>query len=108
MARTFVTLAACLALTACGSLIPAKATVAVAQGDTSLDLAYNAVAQVYLAALPSMTPALKAQVKPVLVKAYAAVQAADNAEKLGDAAGLAAQAQAAELLITEAKLDLSK
>jgi hypothetical protein len=101
-------LAACLALAACQtpSLIPPTATVAVAQGDASVDLAYNVVAQAYIAALPSMPASTKATVKPLLVKAYAAVQAADNAEKLGDATTLAAQVQSAETLIAEAKAAL--
>ena len=98
-------LAGCLALAACQTpaLIPQNATVAVAQGDASVDLAYNAVAQAYLTAAPNLPAATKAQVKPLLAKAYVAVQAADTAERLGDATTLAAQVQSAETLLAQAK-----
>jgi hypothetical protein len=101
-------LLACVALAACQTpaLIPPSATVGVAEAGTSVDLAYNAVAQVYIAALPSMPAATKATVKPLLVKAYAAVKAADNAQALGDATTLEAQVQSAESLIAQAKAAL--
>lgn len=99
---------AALALAGCQtpSLIPPTAQVGVAEAGTSVDLAYNAVAQVYIAALPTMPAATKAEVKPLLVKAYAAVQAADNAQTLGDATTLATQVQSAEALIAQVKADL--
>lgn len=108
--RHVAILAACAALGACQTpaLIPTSDTLAVVQGDTSVDLAYNTVAQIYLSALPTMPASTKATVKPILAQAYAAVQAADNAEKLGDATTLTTQVQAAEALIAQAKQDLGK
>jgi hypothetical protein len=94
-----------LMLTACKtpSLIPPSETVIVAQAGTSVDAAYNVAAQAYLAALPTMPAATKATVKPLLVKAYGFVQAADAAEKLGDATTVAAQAGNAMALIAQIK-----
>jgi hypothetical protein len=108
MKTRLLILAGCLSLAACQtpSLIPPNATIPIAQGDASVDLAYNVVAQAYLAALPTMPASTKAIAKPLLVKAYAAVQAADNAERLGDATTLAAQVQSAEALIVQAKAAL--
>ena len=102
---TCAALIGALMLTACAtpSVIPPSATVAVAQGDASVDLAYNALAQAYLTAAPSLPAATKATVKALLAQAYAAVQAADNAERLGDATTLAAQVQSAEALLAQAK-----
>ena len=42
---------------------PVPAAVAIAQGETTLEAAYNVVAHVYLNRAPSMDPALKAKVR---------------------------------------------
>ncbi len=84
-------------------LIPPTLTVVVAQGDTTVDAIYNAVAKVYLAKAPTMAPALKAKLKPILASAYKAVAAADAAEILGDANTVTAQVQAAGGFIAQAK-----
>ncbi len=101
-------LAACFALGACQtpSLIPPTATVAVAEAGTTLDALYNVTAQAYVSQLPTMPANVKATVKPLLVKAYGYVQAADQAQVLGDATSVAAQAQAAMALIAQAKAAL--
>ena len=98
-------LAAVIASSACNTtpLVPPTAQVAVVQGDTSVDLAFNVVAMAYLKAAPALPPTTKAKVKTLLASAYAAVQAADNAERLGDATTLAAQVQSAESLLAQAK-----
>lgn len=104
--KKLAVIVAALSLSACGTLIPASATVAVAQGDTTLDATYNVAAQAYIAALPTMPANIKATVQPLLVKAYPYVVAADKAEALGDAAGVAAQTGAAMTLISQARVAL--
>jgi hypothetical protein len=101
-----VALLAAGALTACASIIPPTGTVVVAQGDTSLDAAYNVAAQAYLAEEGSMPSDQKATVKLLLTKAYPYLVAADKAEALGDATTVTAQAGAAMALISQAKVAL--
>lgn len=84
-------------------LLHGSTQVVVAQGETTLDLAYNVAAKAYLAQLPTMAPATKAKVKPILVKAHQLVKAADQAEAVGNAAGLADQIGQATQLIAQAK-----
>jgi predicted small lipoprotein YifL len=98
---------ACLALAGCQSVgpiasPPAASQVAIADAGTGIDATYNAAAQVYLGAETALPPATKAQVKSLLVQAYAYVQAADAAAKLGDAPTLAAQIDAATSLLSQA------
>jgi hypothetical protein len=87
-------------------LIPPSATTTGAQADASLDALYNVAATAYEQQLPTMSSSVKATVKPLLVKAYPLVVAADKAEALGDATTLAAQISAATALIVQAKTAL--
>lgn len=100
LAGPLFTLSACKTPAA---LIPATDTVIVAEGETSLDLAYNVAAKAYLNQLPTMTPSVKAQVKPLLVKAGGLVQAADAAEVLGNETSMAGQISDALSIIGQAK-----
>jgi hypothetical protein len=106
--KRLLILAGCLSLAACQtpSLIPPTATVAVAEAGTTLDAAYNVAAQAYVSQLPTMSASVKATVKPLLVKAYGYVQAADQGQVLGNATTVTAQAQAAMDLIAQAKAAL--
>jgi hypothetical protein len=103
MKRTILLGLAVLCLAACNTT---STQVAIAQGDTTIDAAYNTAAQAYLAAVPNMPAATKAEVKPLLVQAYAYVQAADAAAKVGDAATESAQAAQASALISQIQADL--
>jgi hypothetical protein len=96
--------AAALSLAACAS--GTSTTLAIAEGDTSVDVAYNGAAQAYLAALPTMSASTKATVKPLLVKAYAAVQLADAAAAKGDSATVSAQLTAVTALAAQIAADL--
>lgn len=103
-----VSVAASMALAGCAliqqkPLTPATLELPLAQTDAGIDAVYNTVAKVYLAQAPTMDPALKAKVKPLLQQAYKAVAAADAAELLGDAATLQSQIDAATSLISQAK-----
>ncbi len=82
---------------------PVPAAVAIAQGETTLEAAYNVVAHVYLNRAPSMDPALKAKLKPLLAKAYTATQLAATAEKMGGASAFDDQIKDAADLIAQAK-----
>jgi len=106
--RRLAILAGCLALAACQtpSLIPANATVAVAEAGTLVDDLYNKAAQIYMATYTVLPAAQKAIVKADFAKAYAAVQLADSAQTLGNSTTLAADISAAEALISQAKADL--
>lgn len=99
---------AALALTACATapLIPPSDTVVVAQGETTLDLAFNVPAKVYMAHVSTMDPGLKATVKPLLLRAGAIVQASDAAEVLGNETSMGAQIADAYALIGQAKAAL--
>ena len=101
----FLLIAASSGLVACANrpLIPASSAVIVAEGETSLDLAYNVAAKAYLRQLPTMDPALKAKVKPLLLKAGGLVQAADGAEVLGNETSMAAQIADAMAIIGQVK-----
>ncbi len=94
--------AACNGIPA-SSLIPPSADVAVLQADTTLDGIYNATAQLYLAAAPSLSVSLHAQAKGLLQKARPIVQAADHAQALGDATTFQAQYAEAMALINQVK-----
>ena len=82
---------------------PVPAAVALAQGETTLEAAYNVVARIYLNRAPTMNPALKAKLKPLLAQAYVATQMAAVAEKMGAANAFDDQIKNAAALITEAK-----
>ena len=101
-----------LALAGCASIsgvaVPSPAAqVSIADAGTGIDATYNAADQAYLAAAPSLSPAVKARVKALMVQAYTYVQAADAAVKLGDATTLQAQIDAATSLIAQAQALLS-
>lgn len=108
MKRIFLIGAAALALAGCATnpIVPPAASVTVAEAGTTLDASYNVAAQAYLSELPTMSASLKATVKPLLVQAYAYVVAADQAEALGNATTVAAQAADAMALIAQAKTAL--
>lgn len=111
MKRLMMIPLACLSLAGCaqlsGLLNPSASTqVVIAQGDASIDEAYNIAAQAYLAALPSMSASTKATVKPLMIKAYAAVQAADAAATAGSSSDLAAKITAATQAINDARAAL--
>jgi hypothetical protein len=91
-------------LSACATkpLAPPSLQLTLAQGDTSLDAAFNVVAKYYLTHVPT-DPAVKARAKRLLLQALAAVQAADAAETLGRADTVTAQVKAATSLLTQAR-----
>lgn len=104
---TLSVLAAGAVLAACAttpSLTPA--TLTVAQGVTSLDLAYNIAAKAYLKQAPTMPAGVKAKIRPLLQKALPYVQAADQAEKIGDAVAIGAATVSAMILIGQADASL--
>lgn len=98
-------LAGALALSACATkpLVPPSATVAVAQGETTLEATYHALAGVYLSRAATMDPALKARLKVLLADGYKATLAAQDAERLGNAADLDTQVRAATALFGQVK-----
>ena len=106
--RRLAILAGCLALTACQTpaLIPSGSAVVVAEAGTTLDDLYNKAAQVYMATYTVLPATQKAIVKADFAKAYAAVQLADSAQKLGNSTSITADIAAAEALINQAKIDL--
>lgn len=102
MKRSLVIGLAALTLAACVTkpITPPAADVPVAQTVTAIDASYNIVAEAYLGAPPS---ALRAQAKPILLKAYQAVLAADDAERLGDATSITTQINLASSLLAQAR-----
>jgi hypothetical protein len=108
MKRLLITSACCLALGGCGLLkavfTPAPSVqVSIAQTDAAVDEAYSALAQAYIAALPSMSPQLKATLKPLMAKAWAATSAVDQAATASNASDVSAKAGAAMSAIADAK-----
>jgi hypothetical protein len=91
-------------LTACNTapLVPPSSQVVAAKADYVFALAVNTAQNAYLDEVSTLSPATKAEVKPILDKALAAALAARSAEKLGDAATLADQASAAMALAGQA------
>jgi hypothetical protein len=108
MNRLLITIAA-LSLCACQTapLVPPTAAVIVLEGDTELDASYNVAANLYLATLPSMTPAVHDSVKPVLVQAYALVHAVDTGQVLAGETSLTAEIATASNLIAQVKAALT-
>jgi hypothetical protein len=106
--RLAVAVAAALTLSACTTapLLSPSSEVLAVQGDTSLDAAYNAAAQVYLAELPTMPAPTKATLKPMMVRAYALVQAADTGTLLTGETTVAGEITDAETLIAQVKAAL--
>lgn len=104
MQKLCVALAMCLSLGACatGPLVPPSDTVVLAQGETGLELGYNVAAKAYKSRAPTMAPALKARLKPILADAFAAIRAAATAELLGDATAIDTQVKGATALIAQA------
>jgi hypothetical protein len=94
-------IAASLALVACQTnpITPPSVEVAVLQADTGLDATYNTAAQTYLAVKDSLPADVHAQAKALLIRAYQVVQAADAAQKLGDATTFNQQFAQASALI---------
>lgn len=84
---------AALALSGCASqpIIPPSASVALLQGDTTLDASYNLAAHAYLRQAATLPPDLKHTIKSTLIAYYFATQAADKAQALGDADTLQAK-----------------
>lgn len=99
MKRILAGLVLAAALCGCKTVDP---TLAVAQGVTSLDAAYNVAAKAYLTQAPTMPADVKATIKPLLQQALPYVQAADRAEKIGDAVALSAASASAMSLIAQA------
>lgn len=96
---------AAIALTGCATtpLVPEANQTIVLQTDTSLDLLYNTAARIYLSQVPTMDPALKAKVKPMLQKARSLVAACDNGQLLGAATSMVDQIGEATALIGNVK-----
>lgn len=105
MRRLLAPIACAAMLAGCltNPLVPPSAQVGVAQGGATIDLAYNVAANAYLKALPTMSATTKAQLKPILAKAYNLVQAADAAETLGQSTAVATDIASATQLINQAK-----
>lgn len=103
-----ISLAAALSLGACATapLVPVPDQTLALQADTTLDVAYNVAAKLYLAQVPTMDPALKAKVKPMVQKARALVVACDNGQLLGQATTMADQIALASQLIGDIKTAL--
>lgn len=103
------TLLAVLLLAGCNTapLVPPNAQVVVLEGDTTLDASYNVAANLYLATLPSMTPAIHDQVKPIMLKAYTLVQAVDTGQVLAGQTSVADEIASASSLISQVKSILS-
>lgn len=98
-------LAAALALSACGTapLTPPAASVPILQADTALDATYNVAAHAYISLEATLTPSVKATVKPLMAQLYTAVSAADTAQRLGDATTMQAQISLAGSLYAQLK-----
>lgn len=99
-------LALALLLTAsCASppITPPALSVAVLQGDTTLDASYNLAAKAYLSQAPTMPADAKSTVKATLAALYTAVTAADAAQRLGDANTLQAKIADATALYAQLK-----
>lgn len=113
--------AASLAIAGCQTIaeaIPPIGGVSNAAASTTLDekalyaaeASYNVAATAYLEALENglVTPAVKAQVKPMLVKAYEALKAVRVAYRAGNAANFSAQVAEVTRLTTSVRALLPK
>lgn len=84
-----------LALSACAThpIVPPQDQLAVAKGETGLEIAYNTAASLYLQKVAdgSLSPADHATAKRVLQQWLAALHALRTAESLGNAQDMATQ-----------------
>lgn len=100
---TMVLVAAGSILSAC-SLVPTpalstQAQIAAAKTEYTAEAAYNVIANAVLAAEPALTADQKAKVKQYMATAYQALQAARNAQSLGDTATLQTKITALQGLV---------
>ncbi len=94
---------ACAPLAACAPILKPEQQVTAAKAEYGFEAAYNTAARAYLDGLDAriITPAQKAQAKPILQRAYKAVKAARAAQALGEADTFAQQSTLAFTLANQ-------
>lgn len=101
-----LTLIAALCVGGCNTapIVPPSDQVILSQGETSLELAYNTAATLYLQKIGdgSLASSDKATAKAILQKWLAALHLLRTAEKAGDATTISAQLAAIPVLASQA------